>query len=352
MRRRLRPEVHCRLGSEGHGTAGALTWDRWVSVPLPAVPSGPDTSRLWSGLWSGPLISDAALWGLSSLLLPPSLRGRHPPALTSPLSISLRPPPPRGGGLEGPLASRAPGRRALCGPRTPPPRGLIRGGGKRESGPAGPHCSHQDSTTRTARPESRRCPHTEARRSQAWSGRSQLPDSRPQPSPRPRARRPHTPRSETRSQPCTQRLGCPECQTKDIPCLQSAVKPLIYFLRNLRGQCRRTQRRLVKKEAGHSMRGHSSSPEAQVFQLPLPSWTYPPLRAACSEAPLHEVFLTFWQCSLLCIKHLPCARGPNPDLNIWPEEPSPAERDIPGLWEPRIGGRKTQAFSWRVIKPF
>lgn len=61
-------------------------------------------------------------------------------------------------------------------------------------------------------------------------------------------------------------IGCPEWQTKDIPCLGSAVKPLIYFLRNLRGQCRRTRRRLVK-EAGHSMRGHSSSPEAQVGRV-------------------------------------------------------------------------------------
>lgn len=58
------------------------------------------------------MISEAALWGLSSLLLPPSLRGRHPPALTSPLSISLRPPPPGEGG------SRVPW---LRGPRTPSP---------------------------------------------------------------------------------------------------------------------------------------------------------------------------------------------------------------------------------------
>lgn len=58
----------------GARTAGAPTRGRWVRVPLPAAPSRPNASRLWSG----PLISEAALWGLSSLLLPPSQRGRPP----------------------------------------------------------------------------------------------------------------------------------------------------------------------------------------------------------------------------------------------------------------------------------
>lgn len=100
MRRRLRPEVHCRLGSEEQGTARAPTRGRWVRVPLPAAPSGRDTSQLWSG----PLISEAALWGLSSLLLPLSLRGR-PPSDVAAVNQSA-PAAPRGGGLKGTLAPR------------------------------------------------------------------------------------------------------------------------------------------------------------------------------------------------------------------------------------------------------
>jgi hypothetical protein len=81
---------------------------RWVRVLQPASPSGPDTSRLWNG----PLISEAALWGLNSLLLlPPSSRAAPPQptttALTSLLSISPRPPPP-GEGVLGSWGSEGP----------------------------------------------------------------------------------------------------------------------------------------------------------------------------------------------------------------------------------------------------
>lgn len=148
MRRRLRPEVHCRLGSEEQGTAGAPTRGRWVRVPLPAAPSGRDTSQLWSG----PLISEAALWGLSSLLLPPSLRGR-PPSDVAAVNQSA-PAAPRGGGLKGTLAPRPqdpepgasrslPNRAAWCwAPGWKPAWFRLEGREERARGPDAPRGSH------------------------------------------------------------------------------------------------------------------------------------------------------------------------------------------------------------------
>lgn len=149
MRRRLRPEVHCRLGSEEQGTAGAPTRGRWVRVLLPAAPSGRDTSQLWSG----PLISEAALWGLSSLLLPPSLRGRPPRSDVAAVNQSA-PAAPRGGGLKGTLAPRPqdpepgasrslPNRAAWCwAPGWEPAWFRLEGREERARGPDAPRGSH------------------------------------------------------------------------------------------------------------------------------------------------------------------------------------------------------------------
>lgn len=69
------PRSATSSGPRGAGPQGVCL-GLWVTVRLPAAPSGPCTSRVWSG----PLISEAALWGLCSLLLvllppgPPPLR--------------------------------------------------------------------------------------------------------------------------------------------------------------------------------------------------------------------------------------------------------------------------------------
>lgn len=87
------PRSATSSGPRGAGPQGVCL-GLWVTVRLPAAPSGPCTSRVWSG----PLISEAALWGLCSLLLvllPPG----PPPLRADVAAVNQFSPaaPPRGG---------------------------------------------------------------------------------------------------------------------------------------------------------------------------------------------------------------------------------------------------------------
>lgn len=99
------------------------------------------------------MISEAALWGLSSLLLPPSLRGRPPRSDVAAVNQSA-PAAPRGGGLKGTLAPRPqdpepgasrslPNRAAWCwAPGWEPAWFRLEGREERARGPDAPRGSH------------------------------------------------------------------------------------------------------------------------------------------------------------------------------------------------------------------
>lgn len=206
MRWRVPPGVRCRLGSEEPETArtGPL-----IRVSLPAAPSGPDTSRFWSG----PLISEAALWGLCSLLLPSLPPGPPPPPSRADVAAvnQSAPAAPRGGGsrvpwLHGPgtpsseQRARSPSARpgtlpAALGPRRPARGGSpawfrLEGREERESGPGAPRGSHPrlDNPDGRTGAAARAAPWGAARRA-GGAG----PTSEPQAA---GAARSHTPRSE------------------------------------------------------------------------------------------------------------------------------------------------------------
>lgn len=100
------------------------------------------------------MISEAALWGLSSLLLPPSLRGRPPPRSDVAAVNQSAPAAPRGGGLKGTLAPRPqdpepgasrslPNRAAWCwAPGWEPAWFRLEGREERARGPDAPRGSH------------------------------------------------------------------------------------------------------------------------------------------------------------------------------------------------------------------
>lgn len=115
MRRRLRPQVCNQLRSERRGTVGALPWslghrpDARCALEARHIP-GMERALDLRGCTLGPLFPPPG---------PPSLRGRPPPALTSQLSISSRPPPPGEGDSRvlGLLCPSQP--QASFGPRVP-----------------------------------------------------------------------------------------------------------------------------------------------------------------------------------------------------------------------------------------
>lgn len=90
------PRSATSSGPRGAGPQGHCL-GLWVTVQLPAAPSGPGTSRVWSR----PLISEAALWGLCSLLLvlPPS--GAAPLRADVAAVNQFSPAAPRRGGILG-----------------------------------------------------------------------------------------------------------------------------------------------------------------------------------------------------------------------------------------------------------